>query len=210
MYRLVASTLQAPLAERVEYVSSWILRIHTTYSFIVQPGLRHALMFGLQPLVLGAMRDPWVTRHPRLSGGSSGTQKTLLLVTRTPHAAQKSARQTVSWDPTTTTSMSQVNIPYSEFAPDVEQKLGRANGNMFLRRPGVEGQHDGQVMVRLKKKRFVVLDYSIVPNDEDLKLANLVPHIKIPKQAGRAKCSRQGVGTCTRASKFAHEALRSV
>jgi hypothetical protein len=49
----------------------------------------------------------------------------------------------------------QVNVPYDEFADDVEHHLGRANGNVHVRRHGVEGAHDGQIMVRLKKKRFV-------------------------------------------------------
>eukprot|EP00592_Proboscia_alata_P007465 CAMPEP_0194357688 /NCGR_PEP_ID=MMETSP0174-20130528/5138_1 /TAXON_ID=216777 /ORGANISM="Proboscia alata, Strain PI-D3" /LENGTH=404 /DNA_ID=CAMNT_0039127811 /DNA_START=74 /DNA_END=1288 /DNA_ORIENTATION=+ len=46
-----------------------------------------------------------------------------------------------------------------EFVHDLEHKLGRANGNVFHRKPGLDGVHDGQVMVRLKKKRFIVIDY---------------------------------------------------
>lgn len=44
-------------------------------------------------------------------------------------------------------------------------------------------------MVRLKKKRFVILDYSIVPNDADMQVANTNPHISIPAGAGKTSCS---------------------
>lgn len=47
-----------------------------------------------------------------------------------------------------------------EFEEDADLRLGRANGNVYRRKPGIEGVHDGQIMVRLKKKRFLVLDYS--------------------------------------------------
>jgi len=47
-----------------------------------------------------------------------------------------------------------------EFEEDANLRLGRANGNVYRRKPGIEGVHDGQIMVRLKKKRFLVLDYS--------------------------------------------------
>ena len=47
-----------------------------------------------------------------------------------------------------------------EFLDDAQERLGRANGNVYKRTAGVEGVHDGQIMVRLKKKRWLVLDYS--------------------------------------------------
>ena len=45
---------------------------------------------------------------------------------------------------------------YEELA---ESKLGKANGNVFQLRPAEEMTHDGVIMVRLKKKRFIVIDY---------------------------------------------------
>lgn len=50
-------------------------------------------------------------------------------------------------------------LPY-DMQYDVEHKLGRANGKIFIRQPGLEGKHDGQIMVRLKKKRFIIIDYT--------------------------------------------------
>ena len=82
----------------------------------------------------------------------------------------------------------QVILPLEEFAEDLDMRLGRANGNIFHRRPGVEGVHDGQVMVRLKKKRFIVIDYSIEPHDEDIRAASVAPHISCPPGAGKQKC----------------------
>jgi len=52
-----------------------------------------------------------------------------------------------------------------EFAQDAQPpRLGRANGNTYQRKLGVEGMHDGQIMVRLKKKRFIIIDYGYIPN----------------------------------------------
>lgn len=83
----------------------------------------------------------------------------------------------------------QIVLPLEEFAEDLDLRLGRANGNIYKRRPGVEGIHDGQVMVRLKKKRFIVIDYSIVPNEHDLQAAAISPHINVPLGAGVTKCT---------------------
>ena len=83
----------------------------------------------------------------------------------------------------------QVVVPLEEFAEDLDLRLGRANGNVYHRREGIEGAHDGQVMVRLKKKRFIIIDYSIVPNDSDVQAAAEDPHITIPKGAGKQKCA---------------------
>lgn len=69
--------------------------------------------------------------------------------------------------------------PIEEFAHDVETKLGRANGNCYVRIPGVDGLHDGQIMVRLKKKRFIIIDYSIVPNSADIQAASLLPQVMV-------------------------------
>jgi hypothetical protein len=73
------------------------------------------------------------------------------------------------------TEQTSVILPIEEFAHDLEVKLGRANGNVHHRRPGVEGLHDGQIMVRLKKKRFIIIDYSIVPNAADIAAAAAMP-----------------------------------
>jgi hypothetical protein len=84
--------------------------------------------------------------------------------------------------------MTQVQLAPEDYAEDLEIHLGRANGNVFQRKSGVEGVHDGQIMVRLKKKRFIILDYSIEPTDADLQAAEMSPHISIPVGAGKTKC----------------------
>lgn len=83
----------------------------------------------------------------------------------------------------------QVIVPLEEFAEDLELRLGRANGNIYHRREGIEGLHDGQVMVRLKKKRFIIIDYSILPTDEDIQAAQATPHVSVPTGAGKQKCA---------------------
>ena len=74
-----------------------------------------------------------------------------------------------------------------DFAEDLE-RLGRANGNIFARKPGVPNLHDGQIMVRLKKKRFILLDYSLIPTTADIALASVTPHLLCPNGAGKQKC----------------------
>jgi hypothetical protein len=86
----------------------------------------------------------------------------------------------------------QVILPLEEFAEDLDCRLGRANGNIFHRRAGIENVHDGQVMVRLKKKRFIVIDYSIVPTEDDLRMASVTPQISCPPGAGQQKCVQAG------------------
>lgn len=78
-----------------------------------------------------------------------------------------------------------------EFQDDVMNRLGRANGNLFWRKPGVEGMHDGQIMVRLKKKRFIVIDYGIDPEKVNVSLSSITSsrHVMIPPGAGREKCA---------------------
>mmetsp|Transcript_24286 Transcript_24286/g.49779 ORF Transcript_24286/g.49779 Transcript_24286/m.49779 type:complete len:349 (-) Transcript_24286:143-1189(-) len=83
-------------------------------------------------------------------------------------------------------------LPYEEFQYDENKKLGNANGNFYQRKPGVENVHDGQIMIRLKKKRFVILDYGYVPSEEEHEMAKTIPHVSIPKGAGVAKCNTQG------------------
>jgi len=70
-----------------------------------------------------------------------------------------------------------------EFQEDVLKRLGRANGNIYHRKPGVESLHDGQIMVRLKKKRFIVLEYGVDPDE----LQGY--DVPVPAGAGRQKCS---------------------
>lgn len=76
-----------------------------------------------------------------------------------------------------------------EFAYDEEHNLGRANGNTYQRRPGVDNVHDGQIMVRLKKKRFIIIDYGYVPKPEDYAISDTTPHITIPEGAGQQRCA---------------------
>lgn len=88
----------------------------------------------------------------------------------------------------------QIHLPSEDYASTLNE-LGRANGSMRRRLPPVEGQHDGQVLVRLKKKRYVVLDYSIVPTEADIEAAKQLVHVKIPQGAGRAVCRKRNVST---------------
>mmetsp|Transcript_7553 Transcript_7553/g.8645 ORF Transcript_7553/g.8645 Transcript_7553/m.8645 type:complete len:374 (-) Transcript_7553:279-1400(-) len=92
-------------------------------------------------------------------------------------------------------SESNVIVPIEEFAHDIEVKLGRANGNVYVRKPGVDNLHDGQIMVRLKKKRFIIIDYSIVPTSKDIQEAAATPHVMVPTGAGNQKC---GTPHCTK------------
>lgn len=76
-----------------------------------------------------------------------------------------------------------------EFAYDEEKNLGRANGNTYQRIPGIENVHDGQIMVRLKKKRYIIIDYGYIPKPEDYAISNASPHISIPEGAGQHRCA---------------------
>jgi hypothetical protein len=88
--------------------------------------------------------------------------------------------------------MSQIELSTDDFMADLS-KLGRANGNILQRLPGVPGVHDGQVMIRLNRLRYVILDYSIQPNDMDRQVAAGHERMKIPKNAGTAICVKAGV-----------------
>lgn len=97
--------------------------------------------------------------------------------------------------------MSQVVLSFDQFNEDSEAHLGKANGNVYQRRPGVEGTHDGQIMVRLKKKRYIVIDYTFEPTEEDKQTASQSPNIKIFDGAGTrkctmAKCNKIGIPVC--------------
>jgi len=88
----------------------------------------------------------------------------------------------------TTAPASQVMISPDDFAEDLELRLGRANGNVYHRKPGVDGVHDGQIMIRLKKKRFIVIDYGIIPSHEDIRMAACYPQMATPPGCGKQKC----------------------
>jgi len=98
-----------------------------------------------------------------------------------------SAVETIA-TPSSQQTESSVLLPLEEFAEDLDLRLGRANGNVYQRKNGVEGVHDGQIMVRLKKKRFIVIDYGVVPTDNDVRSAALNPHVSTPDGAGKQKC----------------------
>jgi hypothetical protein len=76
-----------------------------------------------------------------------------------------------------------------EFVEDANTRLGRANGNTYQRKPAIANVHDGQIMVRLKKKRFIILDYGYTPNNHDHFIARTTPHMSIPHGAGQTKCA---------------------
>jgi len=85
-----------------------------------------------------------------------------------------------------TAGLSIQKVP-DEFVEDVNFRLGRANGNVYHRRPGKDGAHDGQIMVRLKKKRVIVIDYGIKP--ADAKSVTSSQSIKILPGAGQEICA---------------------
>jgi len=84
-----------------------------------------------------------------------------------------------------------IMIHPNEWTDDEASKLGNANGNTHMRKPGNE-IHDGQIMVRLKKKRFILIDYGYVPTQQDFEIAKAVAHVCIPKGAGTAACLEKG------------------
>lgn len=131
----------------------------------------------------------------------------MVIMTSSPAVAAKEVAATTLVDGSKNASKNTASAhttsipPLGEFAHDLEHMLGRANGNVYHRREGMPDVHDGQVMVRLKKKRFVILDYSIIPTDADRTLATTFPHVKIPRGAGRElcktpQCSKIGIPVC--------------
>ena len=130
----------------------------------------------VQPIVPGGASSehgPMVGEmvHPSLSG--------------THHAHQQQQQQQHHHQQPT---MSSVLVDINEFAEDLDLRLGRANGNIYHRKQGVPGVHDGQIMVRLKKKRFIVIDYGVIPTESDMQAAALDAHISTPDGCGRQKC----------------------
>jgi hypothetical protein len=91
--------------------------------------------------------------------------------------------------PSTEQEQTSIVLQPEEFIYDEEHKLGRANGNTYIRRPPIENVHDGQIMVRLKQRRFIIIDYGYVPKPGDYDIANTNPHISIPKGAGEKLCA---------------------
>jgi hypothetical protein len=87
------------------------------------------------------------------------------------------------------TEQTSILLQPEEFIYDEEHKLGRANGNTYIRRPPIENVHDGQIMVRLKQRRFIIIDYGYVPKPEDYDIAKTSPHISIPDGAGVKRCA---------------------
>jgi len=81
-----------------------------------------------------------------------------------------------------------VKLAMEEFLEDANANLGRANGNIYQRKPPVKDKHDGQIMVRLKRKRFIVIDYDVVPTPTDIAAATVSKHIGCPIGAGRQTC----------------------
>lgn len=91
----------------------------------------------------------------------------------------------------TNTNLSQMDLDVTQFEEQAATHLGNANGNIYISKPGLKGVNDGQVYVRLKKKRFVVLDYTIQPNEADMAAANGVAYMEIPSGAGKVFCTNK-------------------
>ena len=92
--------------------------------------------------------------------------------------------------------LSQVTAPSilhaaANWQEDEANNLGNANGNSYVRRVG-DGTHDGQIMIRFKQRRVVLVDYGYVPTEQDYEIAKAVPNICIPRGAGTAICKEPG------------------
>lgn len=88
--------------------------------------------------------------------------------------------------------MNRLLVDPAEYEKDAELMLGMANGNVYYRQPGIKDVHDGQIMVRLKLKRFLVLDYSFEPTRDEINTASKNSHIVIYTGAGKTKCNAPG------------------
>lgn len=72
------------------------------------------------------------------------------------------------------------------YVEDEVRRLGQSNGNYYVRKAGVDGVHNGQIMIRLKSKRYIIIDY--IPSEYDHKLVQHHSHISIPPGAGQTLC----------------------
>jgi ribosomal protein L24E len=98
--------------------------------------------------------------------------------------------------PTQATPCSPGIIPTPhEFEVEAEVHLGRANGNVYQSVQGMYGFHDGRIFVRLKSKRFVVLDYSMVPDTVEWNAAKQLSYVKFLDTSGTALCSKADVSS---------------
>lgn len=75
-----------------------------------------------------------------------------------------------------------------EHVEDEITQLGKANGNHYVRKAGVDGVHNGQIMIRLKSKRYIIIDYGYIPSKYDHELVQHHSHISIPPGAGQTLC----------------------
>ena len=73
-----------------------------------------------------------------------------------------------------------------EYVEDEIRRLGKSNGNHYVRKAGVDGVHNGQIMIRLKSKRYIIIDYT--PSEYDHELVQHHSHISIPPGAGQTLC----------------------
>lgn len=89
-------------------------------------------------------------------GGEDSTFKT---TPKTPRSDADEGKDDDTNDEACLGPTTSIILPFEEFAEDAEKKLNFANGRIYQRKRGVENVHDGQLMVRLKKKRYVILDY---------------------------------------------------
>lgn len=79
------------------------------------------------------------------------------------------------------------------FAYDVEQNLGRANGNVYFSKPGIDQVHDGQIMVRLKKKRCIIIDYGLTAENCERDIAAGAGVDSKSKICNTVNCNKIGV-----------------
>jgi hypothetical protein len=76
-----------------------------------------------------------------------------------------------------------------EYVEDEIRRLGKSNGNHYVRKAGVDGVHNGQIMIRLKSKRYIIIDYGYTPSGEyDHELVQHHSHISIPPGTGQTLC----------------------
>ena len=77
-----------------------------------------------------------------------------------------------------------------EYVEDEIRRLGKSNGNHYVRKAGVDGVHNGQIMIQLKSKRYIIIDYGYTPSGEyDHELvqhhSHILFHLELDKRYAR-------------------------
>jgi len=115
----------------------------------------------------------------RKNGEDETIAKRTAFVENTGHCTDSSAERNIHGS---------ILIRPEEYVEDEIRRLGKSNGNHYVRKAGVDGVHNGQIMIRLKSKRYIIIDYGITPSEYDHELVQHHSHISIPPGAGQTLC----------------------